>query len=359
MVKTFLENFSSWVDSTYERVYEKEYTIHAVSLGVKTSSRSMLEELDEQFHYFASEGDAPKPDFTISLFHVPHLASAPAKIPENARQVSVSEIMAGFTISIFQDVNGVIYVDVSGKALVMVDIDNFCAIGFVEENVRQAPPLLVSSYVVLPALGALLRKKSLYMIHGGCLAHEGEGMIIVGPSGSGKTTLTARLLGDERFSYLSDDSCLLDDSGDEIKILSFPTLLHARYDSVKRFPKIYPANGFSREKGREKISFYVEDIAKASFSESCKPRLLIFPKVGGGAKHKATKLSPAKTLQILLPESLSIMDTRTPRDHLDALGKLVEKTEAYEIIVGKDLENIPDFFAEMFTNYDRAQTGAE
>ena len=200
----------------------------------------------------------------------------------------------------------------------------------------------------LLSLLMLLRPRGLYGLHANGLKSEQGGVLIIGQSGSGKTTLTLSLAR-AGWRYGSDDATILYDGKEGVQALAFRHGFSCTDETVARFPELEAAPLLYHAQGKR-----VLDISAAfpnRFAPSCRPRLLLFPKVAPQNTSQLEPMSPTDALVALMQGSAGIMtDKAVSKVQLEVLKRLVEGSSAYRLLSGRDVLERPQTVSELIQN---------
>ena len=83
-----------------------------------------------------------------------------------------------------------------------------------------------------------LLQKEILRVHAACVAKGDSGLLICGTKGRGKTTLVMKFLR-EGYSFVADDSVLLQLRNNKLVVHPFPRTLKINQEDLKKFPKLY------------------------------------------------------------------------------------------------------------------------
>jgi hypothetical protein len=111
-------------------------------------------------------------------------------------------------------------------------------------------------------------------LHCGCVAWNGDGLVLWGPSGGGKSTLTLALAC-QGFSLLSEDWTYFSRRGEQVLAWGLPTGAKLLPDAVQHFPelaKLQPILTLNRERAYQIDPERDFGVSRARF---CKPKWLI------------------------------------------------------------------------------------
>ena len=180
----------------------------------------------------------------------------------------------------------------------------------------------------------LLRPFGHYGLHACGLERHGVGLLLVGSSGSGKTTTSLNLIA-QGWRYLSDDAVLLSSrEGNPVRVEAFRRGFSCTPETLKHFSELTSSAEFGDPDGKRIV--YLD----GSFTPTCTPSLIVFPRVSSGATH-AQPLTSAQSLIRLCQQSAGIMtDTAVSQGQLEVLKVLVGQAQSFDLQLGRDaLEN--------------------
>ncbi len=194
-----------------------------------------------------------------------------------------------------------------------------------------------------------LKQRSLFFLHAGCVAEGSAGVLIIGHSRAGKSCLSLSAVRDG-FRFLSDEQPLIQKRAGSVAALAFPRRIRLDRAVASGFPEL---KGLLRATGCERILFPIERVWPGSVTESCLPRLLVFPKFQAHGKLKVRQLHPTQALARLLQDDHFIWYRRGPlsrlsEEHLSVLEGLAKQAEPVEMLYGNsDLQRIPPAFRRL------------
>lgn len=197
-----------------------------------------------------------------------------------------------------------------------------------------------SCAVVLESLLILLRRYDLFAVHAAALAHDGRGIVLAGPADSGKSTLALRLV-EHGWSYLSDDTILLDAAAEPLKIRG----LRAHFSLDPEAEALFDGLAAGREASLlkdDKWAVNVEAVFPDRRAEACTPHALVFPQIEDIGESRLESLAAADAFGLLLVQSsLAQVKLDHTERHLAALGRLVGQTPVYRLHAGRDVLDEP------------------
>jgi hypothetical protein len=193
---------------------------------------------------------------------------------------------------------------------------------------------------------AALRRSSLYVLHAAGVVEpaSGAGVILMGVSGSGKSSLAIRLVR-SGWRYLSDDSIVLSDSEGQVKMhplrrffaLSDSALEHCRLPVNEGYLERLPLHGTSKR------SLDLQSIFPRTFTESCAPKVICFPRITYQRSSHVERLEPSQAMSFLIRHCpWSGYDNVAAPHFLQTLSRLTSQASSYILHAGHDLLDDPD-----------------
>jgi hypothetical protein len=197
--------------------------------------------------------------------------------------------------------------------------------------------LLSRPMFTLPML-ELAKRADRFGLHAAAVARDGRGLLLPGTSGSGKSTLTIALAV-AGFDVLGDDLVFLCDG----EALAFPDDIDVTATTAALFPRLGALAG-PAEPGWPKRAVAPDDDLGAPVVSSCRPSVLVFPRVVGSASSELIPLAPPEALLRLAPDVL-MTEPAAAQAHLGALGRLVRQCSCWQLQTGRDLDRVPALLA--------------
>ncbi len=207
------------------------------------------------------------------------------------------------------------------------------------DRVVAAHPLLTV------ALHETVKRFGRFPLHAAGLALGGRGVLVPGTSGAGKSTLTVTLVR-AGFDFLSDDTVFLTPEGDGILVSGFPDEIDVADGTIAMFTELDHLARTPLALGREKHGFRVEEVFGVSPRVSCRPAVLVFPRVEEGPSPHLEALSPAEALIELMPNVL-VTEPASTQAHMDMLGNLVRTVPGYRFRPGPDVDAAAECIATL------------
>jgi hypothetical protein len=207
------------------------------------------------------------------------------------------------------------------------------------DRVVAAHPLLTV------ALHETVKRFGRFPLHAAGLALGDRGVLVPGKSGAGKSTLTVTLVR-AGFDFLSDDTVFLTSDGDGVLVSGFPDEIDVGEGTIAMFPELDHLARVPLALGREKHGFRVEEVFGVEPRLSCRPDVLVFPRVEEGPSPHLEALSTAEALIELMPNVL-VTEPKTTQAHMDMLGELVRSVPGYRFRPGPDVDAAAECIAAL------------
>ena len=294
------------------------------------------------------------PDITFSLELVAQVPEPPAGESNFTQGNLLSVTLAGQRVNIHFPRFGQLRIDLASQrvegAIVQAALD---AYGVFED-------------VVAMGLASLLRRRGMFLIHAFAASQRHRALLLAGAIGSGKTTTGISLLR-AGWKLLSNDSPLLKidepihpvdaetPRAGRILALSYPGLLSAYPDTMRRFPELQQLSALEEPVSplgtgsRRKITFAAESVYPDVWAEAAPVGAIVFPRVAHAQEHRVARLGEAEALRRLLPNAIDRWDTALIPAHLYLLKTLAASTPAYDVELGESVETLPALLEWLLT----------
>ncbi|MFQ5901391.1 MAG: hypothetical protein ACE5IH_07535 [Thermodesulfobacteriota bacterium] len=172
-------------------------------------------------------------------------------------------------------------------------------------------PEMLPSLTHMHIVNAVMNRVcSHFVLHGGVVSKDGQGVVITGPPSFGKTTLIIELA-QRGFKFLSDEFAAVNRQTGQID--PFPRCIGIRNGTKRLFDLLALEDVYSmRNIGpNDKWLCDVEDVYKGGLGESCKPHTIIFLQLD----NSESKMTDSHLIDIaLMKEDKTILDAFTGID---------------------------------------------
>jgi hypothetical protein len=193
------------------------------------------------------------------------------------------------------------------------------------------PKEVMEELLIFRPLAVMLSKFGFFVLHAGCVAKKGQGIIISSAFGKGKTVATLELI-KKGFKFLSDEYVLLRQSGKTIRAYAFPQKIGIKSSLLFRFAEFEFLKrikfGFHRKK-----RFWIDQAYSNSMVKTCVPRLILFPNFVRGGLFKLRPVSKAAALMDILKDrdnflaNRVLVFARAKSKHFQTLSALAKQSE--------------------------------
>jgi hypothetical protein len=320
----------------------RSFSIHGLSLNLISNSGFMLKAVESLLFYFQRSTVFSDPDVEFHLFETPPEEMHPFEQMRDGGEVlydsEVEDRMGlarrmGLTVRYLSWKDHYI-ADFGSWGVLILDLADAAGYGFFPET-SALDPAVFSNFIFLIGLSEILRSKELFLIHSGALGKDGKGILVPGFTGSGKTTLTIALVR-QGFRFLSDDRPLLRENR-PMELLAFPERVDVTEKTASFFPELRDLPVHLFKKGPLKKSFWIETAYPDSIVESCRPEVLIFPRVAERKRSRLIPLSRVEATERVLPHSLLVFERGIAEKQFHFLCRMVERMDCYELRFGQDV----------------------
>jgi hypothetical protein len=220
----------------------------------------------------------------------------------------------------FRGLRNLVFGGFDSQSSVMVDLTSRRIMG------RFSPRLAADSTywrrVIFPRLiTAVGSSIGVTELHCGCVAWNGDGLLLFGAPGAGKSTLTLALarLG---FALVSEDWTYFSQQRNQLLSWGLPTGVKLLPDALRHFPELSRFQPGITLNGEEAYQIDPERDFGVSRARSCQPRWLIFLDRGEASRYSLGKISAAEAESRLSADLLA----QTPEvrvSQLETIKKLV------------------------------------
>lgn len=206
------------------------------------------------------------------------------------------------------------------------------------------------------ATQAALRRCGLYELHTAAAIAPADaddvrhGVLMIGASGSGKTTLAMRLTA-AGWSNVADDLVLIREAPSQAEAFAFRRVFAATETTLQALPppRLEEATRAANEFEPLKRRLDPEVLFPGQFAPSCRPRVLLFPRITQEARTEIRPMTTPDALTRLLRMCpWASYDPAVARPHLSALGRLARQCASYAVMAGTDLLHDPQAAPRLF-----------
>jgi hypothetical protein len=306
------------------------YDIHGVTLAVETDDPAVAEAMDLRLDAFRAGAPAGGPDLRLQ-FETTHDAAPAAR----GAGRPVYDTPYG-PLEYFPE-DDTIAGELHG---VRLHCDGDRGVARLTSAAFAGTELYLATHPLTTiSLMELMKRRGRYPLHAACVATDGDrGLLLAGPSGAGKSTLTIALAR-AGLRFLSDDTVFLARDPDEgVRVLAFPDAVGVTEHTAERFQELRPRLGEAPAAGFPKRLVRIADLFSTLQSESCSPRVLVFPEIVRDRPSRLEPLDRKDAWLRLVPDVLLTQPAGT-QSHLDSLAELLGQVDCYRLESGADLES--------------------
>jgi hypothetical protein len=307
-----------------------------LTIAVESEVPALVEEVRRDFSYFSSaEGPA---GIRMDL----HRSPPPYK--------DMPAVLASFVTprNICFRQNDTSFADYFGRGLAISDRKRgYCTVYAEDDDLLHE----ITYLYMLSTVGQWLDRRGIHRLHALGVTYRDQGILILLPSGGGKSTTALQLLREPGFRLLSEDTPLIDRSG---QILPFPLRLGVRLDQETGIPPQFLRTMKRMEFDPKKLIDleYFRDRLGAKAA----PALLLVGQRSLGENSEITPLERAPAFKALFSNMIIGMGVYQGLEFLldrglwDLAGKLnivvsrtrnslalLRRTRAHHFVMGRDL----------------------
>ncbi|MFH1410455.1 MAG: hypothetical protein ABIG80_02760 [Patescibacteria group bacterium] len=313
------------------------FDFYGLTIRIQSENQSLVDEIERDFTYFKSI--AEEGEIRIEMNLMPPRYEGLPELP--AQFITPRNVC-------YKD-NTRTIIDYSGKALCIHDRKKkTCTIqGADFDLVRE-----ICYLFILSVTGQYFDKKGLHRIHALGISRGGKAALLLMPSGGGKSTMALRFLSRPGFQLLSDDSPLVDRSGN---LLGFPLRVGIPPDQESSIdPKFIRT--LNRMEFDPKTVIDIEAF-RDRLARSASPSLLLVGQRNLGRVSRLEPLSKFRAFKALtnnmivglgLYQGLEFLLERGSWEVFLKIGllwtrlrnalRLLRRSECYRFVTGRDLE---------------------
>lgn len=329
---------------------EYSFNLCRLDLCVQASCAALADPVRNLLRHFYSSGETTEAALTIRFQRVADRSDIPIVRSTGAKIVFSGTCPSGgdslrliWRCEVVEDA-GRIIVGLHEQGVLVIDGVQGLAEGyFVDLESRQQ-----DAYESLfhYALTEVLKRRGLFALRAAALEYQGLGVSIAGARGQGKTAAALSLLR-SGFRYLSDDSPLVSDHGADIDLHPFPGKIEVLDLTIDKFSELRDAAHGVVKQGVWKKWFRPEDVYARPSGRSCRPTMILFPRISAMPYSCLEPVSKSRALEALRPQGPAWGDVETSRREFQALSKLVRQADCYRLHFGRDVHELPGLIAPL------------
>ena len=332
------------------------YQLHGVCVRTTANHPAVKEMLHRALRYKGAEAlSTPGTADLVLSFSVDR---EPASVPDDARHLGQSEHghidvwMTADRMMLNHTEASVIIDQHAGTATATITPD------LMDARVhKRRDPLF---YLITFSLVILLRYRGWFALHTAALARDDHGLLLVAQSDSGKSTATMNLVR-QGWSYLSDDTVLLRETGDRVEAHSFRRNFCVDPEATALFPELADQDWPASLSDADKWQVDIDALYPNQYAPIATPRVLILPEIVDAPVSRVEPVDAKETLATLIDQGALFLtpDPSVARQHLEVFRRLIEQTHAYRLHAGRDLlassDRIHALLAPLLETHDPAE----
>ena len=339
--------------------FRRQFSFYGLGVEVRSNNHEAVDEVARDFAWFKVE-DKPSPPIPIAMRIDMKLEPAPwldlPAIP--------ASVITPRNVTFRND--HVTYIDYFGRGLAVLDrSDKSCVMYSTEFDLLREMAYLF----ILSTVGQHVDSIKLHRIHAMGVSHRGRGILLLLPSGGGKSTMSLKLLKQDDFALLSEDTPLIDRNG---SMHPFPLRLGVRGDKTADVPAEFQRT-FDRMEFEAK-TFVDVDFFRHRLGETVPVSMIFVGERNLGDISRIEPLSTRATFNALLKYLIVGLGVYQGLEFLleegiwDMTGKLgvfasrtrnglslMRRARAFKLVLGRDQEKN----AETLMKFVRESTGAQ
>lgn len=259
--------------------------------------------------------------------------------PWSARNIGAHGVITGFNDARYSAV-----VTAGARVLSLLDLERGEAVFWAAD--LEAIPVWERAAPLRALLQIWSAAAGLALAHAGAVGRNGRGVLIVGRGGSGKSTTALACLA-AGFDYAGDDYVLLSEQpGGGPRAHRIYSTAKLEPGHLQRLPPFF--DGAGTQSGRDKIALYLAPEFGSQLAVSLALQAVVLPRVAGGTT-RLERCSAGAALLALAPSTLLQAPARDA-SQFRRLAKLIAPLPAYRLLLGEDIEHIPDRLADVLTH---------
>ena len=302
---------------------------------VQSDSRAIFQEVAEATGYWETALRLPeRRDFTFTLRWRHPEESVP--LPADAELVYRNHLYPEVPLEYFRSGDWRIF-RICGADVVAADYARGVAQAITTDCSAQWSQQYIYNCIFFPTLIEWLGRNGIFVFHGGAVAWDEDGVVVMGPSGSGKTTAVLSLL-QAGFRFLTDDIGLLFD-GDQLRVSGLSEPINLCPDTPGLFPELSGAAPVFHGDSKQALPW--EALGEVQTRQWCHPRLMLFPEVRPEEEVALVPLSRGEALDFLLPNGMFLTGLKEGRHRFQAFLQLLEATQPMRLVLGRGMHRLP------------------
>jgi hypothetical protein len=315
-----------------DAAFSRCYSLHGLDLTVQCEEKALADESELLFSFLPFE-ISERSDTHLHISIKFAFSEKPVPIPRDSLKPCVVN-----DISIFDTKGSVDITD--GYSTFRIEPWAGRGIVSIHSSFKKRTLALKYNFFLI-GLTYLFSYEGYFDLHGAALDNHKIGYLFLGESNSGKSSMALSLV-HQGWHYASDDSLLLKSNGNGVEVLSFRKSFYIDPEVASKYPELDSLLLNENDMEGCKRFLDLDQMYPKQFQPSIVPKVLIFTNIISQKKSSIQLLSKGQAFANLLKQSVSIFFNRQVVDeHLDVLKRLVQQTDCYQLLAGRDLYDEP------------------
>ncbi|QBD81734.1 hypothetical protein EPA93_39495 [Ktedonosporobacter rubrisoli] len=335
--------------------FAEMYACHGVQIACRTNRQQLVTMLDSLLAAFPLSSSLAGNAF-YSLFSYDDVAQFPMQLPAQCIHTGTTCLQTNTLLKYYRTRDATIrYHSYSAQSGVNAAILSVLHSQFACTQIAafaENEPSFLRRYVLVPALGQLLRTYGFFPCHAAAVTapwDDQQSALILGASGSGKTTLS---LGSTSIGcgLLGDDLVLLQaDGSGEIRVYSLMPEVSVRARTLDIWPALAFLKDYPEDK-RGKRYCTIEQLRPGARRLQSSLKALVFPQISPATRSTLVPLSKAQTMQLLIEHCISKtnIEVNEQESLFALLSSLVEQTPGYRMYSAKGQQDSAYLMCSLF-----------
>lgn len=316
------------------------YTIHGISVTIETSNQVILKKVCGILDHFGLEKENTLQSVSDINFTV-NESKNERTLPEDAIKQAEQD-----GITIYEHDEHYYFVDhkifihiLSDKKSISIDID----------HTLWNNPEKIRKDLIIYSILFILRWRSYFTMHSAAVAKNGKCCVFVAPSDSGKST-NAMSLVQKGWDYISDDSILLRQDGDQLTVLPLRRDLCLDACAADYFPELVPhwETHILMSEPKQRVS--LKNIYGSQIIDKAIPTILIFNTI---VDQPTSSIEPCSAIEaqvaMIQQSAFTMLHPEKAVEHMNILKSLIKNCAIYKLYAGHDLKEDPTGIDRLIT----------
>ncbi|GAK56058.1 hypothetical protein U27_03020 [Candidatus Vecturithrix granuli] len=309
------------------------YHVHDLCLKIVSNRSDLLQLFDELLGCFQSPDFSGEPSLALNLYAIPSECAPSFQIPKNWSLYDRTSHISCYLC------DHALFYQYKRQGMFFADIEQGYGLGYITIPYSDQDSLNIYQNIWLLALFHIMRARNVFPLHASAALFKEKGVLIAGASGQGKTTLLLHLLR-AGFQYMADDTVLLRQDADSLKMLSFPATIRITAETTSLFPEL---SSFIRETQPDRRGKYHIEPQKLSLlppPHSAIPAFVLLPEITAGEETAIVPISRMAGAIQCIPQNTPVNKLGISRNNFDLLCRLFHHAQCYQLRLGQNMNSI-------------------